>query len=211
MGINHVFETLKGHIQDLADDRVLHYSGGVGVGWGLSGGEIAGMNANCLAVSGLHETIRYLEMVEMGLLKDIEYIEFRVCKEGCIGGPFAVVDRYQSKRLVQKLVRMFGEEKRIKYKYVIRLYEEGWFSSDRDYAPWQSTPRQLSGSEISDHIKRQKTVERVFQSLPGKECGACGSPDCRTFAEDVVDRRASPESCFYIRERRTKSALSGKR
>lgn len=208
VGINHIFEALNQNIQDIEDDRVLHYSGGIGLGWGMSGGEIAGMNANSLAVSGIHETIRYLEMVEMGLLRDIEYIEFRVCKEGCIGGPFAVVDRYRSKRLVQKLVQMFGVEKRIKYKYVIRLYDEGWFSSDMAHAPWEVAPRQLSSSEISEHLRRQKLAERIFQSLPGKECGACGSPDCRTFAEDVVDRRTSPENCYYIGIGPKKNALS---
>ncbi|MCP4666960.1 MAG: hypothetical protein GY849_11390 [Deltaproteobacteria bacterium] len=200
VGINHIFEALNRSMQDIRDDRVFHHSGGVGLGWGLSGGEIASINANCLAVSGLYDTLRYLEMVDMGKLNDIEYLEFRACKEGCIGGPFTVVDRYQTKRLVEKLVRMFGVEKRIKYQYVIKLYKEGWFSSDQAYAPWKATPHQLSSAEITERIERQKKVEKIMKSLPEKECGSCGSPDCRTFAEDVVDGRTSRESCFHFGE-----------
>jgi hypothetical protein len=56
VGISAIYERLKSKIQEHAmeDDRVLHYSGGVGVGWGRSGGEIARLNAHSLAVSGLH-------------------------------------------------------------------------------------------------------------------------------------------------------------
>ena len=132
----------------------------------------------------------------MGLLQDIDYLECRVCREGCIGGPSTVADRYQTKPLVQRFVRMFGVERRIKYKYVIKLYKAGWFLSTKDRVHLKKSSTQLS---ISERIERQKRVEEVHQSLPRKECGACGSPDCGTFAEDVVDGRASLEDCFYLR------------
>ena len=144
-------------------------------------------------------------MIEMGQFHEVDYFEFRVCKEGCIGGPFTVVDRYQSKRLVERFMRMFGMEKRIKYKYIIKLYKEGWFSSDMDYTPWETAPHLLSSSEIAERIERQKRVEQIMKSLPEKECGACGSPDCRTFAEDVIDGRTSQESCFHLRKQTQKS------
>lgn len=194
IGISAIYERLKSKMQQHAMeyDRVLHYSGGVGVGWGRSGGEIARLNAHSLAVSGLQETIRYLEKVEMGLLKGIEFVECRVCTEGCIGGPFAVADRYQAKNLVEKYVRMFGEAKRIRHNYVAKLYEEGWFRSTRKRGPVENGGPELS---ISKNIERQRKIENLLQELPGKECGACGSPDCRTFAEDIIDGRARLEEC----------------
>ena len=196
IGIAAIYEPLRTKMQKQAmeDDRVLHYSGGVGVGWGRSGGEIATLNAKSIAVSGLHETIRYLEKVEMGLLRDIEFLECRVCTEGCIGGPFAVVDRYRAKHLVEKLVRMFGAEKRVKYKYIVKLYKEGWFFSKKKRVPMDTRDPRLS---ISESIERQNRIEKTLQMLPGRECGACGSPDCRTFAEDLVDGRARLESCLW--------------
>ncbi len=197
IGISSIYASLKDNIQKVDEDIVLHHSGGIGLGWGMCGGETAGLNMNCLAISGLQETIRYLEKIEMGLLKNIDYVEFRVCLEGCIGGPFTVVDKYQAKQHLQSLIRMFGVEKRIKYQYVKNLYEKGWFFAERKQIPSEQKTLQPS---ISDNIERQNNIEEIMQLLPGGECGGCGSPDCRTFAEDVVDGRASLESCVYCND-----------
>ncbi len=197
IGINSIYEPLHRSIQEIDDDSVLHHSGGIGLGWGMSGGEVAALDRNCLAVSGLHETIRYLEKVEMGLLQDVDYVEFRVCGVGCLGGPFAVTDKYRAKHILQKLMLIFGVERRIKYKYVIDLYNKGWFFSNRAPRPLGREPSQLSSSEISRGIERQNRVEEIFRLLPRKECGACGAPDCRTFAEDVVDGATTLENCVF--------------
>ncbi len=201
VGINRIYEELKRNIQEIDDDKVLHHSSGIGIGWGMSGGEIAGMKGNCLAVSGLHETIRYLEKIEMGLLQDVDYIECRICTEGCLGGPFTVADKYQAKHLLQRMVRMFGVEKRIKYKYVIKLYKSGWFFTERDLSQFQGV---ASDRSVSEGIERLNRVEDTLRSLPRKECGVCGSPDCRAFAEDVVDRKARIEDCIFFHNQREK-------
>ena len=117
IGINSIYEELKNNIKDVDDDIVLHHSGGIGLSWGMSGGEISGMELNCLAISGLQETIQYLKKIEMGLIEHIDYIEFRTCTEGCLGGPYTVTDKYQAKHNLQKLIHMFGLEKRVKYSY----------------------------------------------------------------------------------------------
>ena len=202
IGINTIYEPLLKSIQEIDDDRVLHHSGGVGLGWGMSGGEIAGLDRKCLAVSGLHETIQYLEKIEMGLLQDVDYVEFRTCGVGCLGGPFVVTDKYRAKHILQKLISIFGVERRIKYKYVIDLYNKGWFFSDKKRLSPETEPSQLSSTDISKGIERQSRVEDIFRLLPKKECGACGAPDCRTFAEDVVDLETSLERCVFWEEKK---------
>ena len=205
IGTCDIYDTLKKNINELDDDIVLHHSGGVGLGWGMSGGEIASLNMSCLAVSGIQETMRYLEKIEIGLLHDIDYVEFRTCPEGCLGGPFNVADKYRAKRYLQKLVRMFGVEKRVKYDYVRKLYEEGWFFTDKKDILSEVNSAHLS---IPEGIEKQSRVEEVLQLLPGKECGVCGYPDCRTFAEDVVDGNASIESCIYLVDVRAKKEFA---
>jgi hypothetical protein len=196
LGINEVFELMSRNLRNLEEDMILHHSSGVGIGWGVSGGEIAGLEGgNCLAVSGLAETIRYLEKIEMGLLHDIEYFEFRACLEGCIGGPLTVADRYQAKRTVAKFVRMFGHEKRLKYAQARKAYEDGWFFSESSRTSIVAMNQKLS---LSDAIARQEKIEEVFRKLPGKECGLCGSPDCRTFAEDVADGQVEVDRCILL-------------
>jgi Na+-translocating ferredoxin:NAD+ oxidoreductase RNF subunit RnfB len=197
LGINEVFELISKNLKELDEDTMLHRSSGVGIGWGVSGGEIAGLDeGNYLAVSGIQETIRYLEKIEMGLFRDLEYFEFRACLEGCIGGPLTVADRYQAKRTVAKFVRMFGQEKRLKYAQAQRAYQEGWFYSESRRVPEETGNQRLS---LSEAIERQERIERVLRTLPGKQCGLCGSPDCKTFAEDVADGLVSPERCVPLK------------
>jgi len=198
VGINRIHERVKKNLQEIEDDRVLHHSSGIGLGWGMSGGEVAGSDRNCLAVSGLDETILYLEKIEMGLLEDLDYVEFRICKEGCIGGPFTVADKYRAKHLVQRFARMFGTEKRIKYKYVIDLYKKGWFFTEKDRSPYIPDGPDRS---ISENIERLNRVKKIVESLSRKECGMCGCPDCETFAKDVVDDKASLSECIFLRDR----------
>jgi hypothetical protein len=163
----------------------------------MSGGEIAGLDdVTCLAVSGMQETIRYLEKIEMGLFREYEYFEFRSCPEGCIGGPLTVADKYQAKGTLQKFVRMFGQAKRVRRSQVQRAYDEGLLLRETKQIRTLPGEKRLS---IAEAIARQNRIESVLQKLPGKECGQCGSPDCRTFAEDVADGILPLESCFLMR------------
>jgi len=197
IGINKIHDVLNKNIKEVDEDIVLHHSSGLGLGWGMSGGEIAGLEMNCLAISGLQETIRYLEKIEMGLLQDIDYLELRTCPEGCLGGPFTVADKYLAKNHLQKPIQIFGVKTRVKYNYIIKLYKEGWFHTDREPAPSVIKPSQRA---INERIERLNRVDKILKTLPRKECGICGSPDCRTFAEDVVDGKARIESCLLLHE-----------
>ncbi len=206
IGISHVYASVRKNLGEITEDEVLHHSSGVGLGWGMWGGEIAGLDMACLAVSGLQETIRYLEKIEMGLLRDMDYVEFRICTEGCLGGPYTVADKYLAKHHLQRLVRMFGVEKRVKYEYVRDLYRQGWFFTDKKLVLPES---RTSSESISRRIERELKVEKIMERLPQKQCGLCGSPDCATFAEDVVDGRASLKDCVFMKQTVKKKATRG--
>jgi hypothetical protein len=197
LGINEIYDLVAKHLGEDDEDLILHVSSGVGVGWGMSGGEIAGLDdVACLAVSGMQETIRYLEKIEMGLFRNIEYFEFRSCREGCIGGPLTVADKYQAKGILQKFGRMFGHGKRVRRSQVQRAYQEGWFLKETREIGTVKGEKRLP---IAEAIARQDRIESILRKLPGKECGQCGSPDCKTFAEDVADGQVKQESCFQLR------------
>ena len=42
--------------------------------------------------------------------------------------------------------------------------------------------------------------EELMKILPGIDCAACGSPNCRALAEDIVQGRALPSWCVFLQE-----------
>jgi CO dehydrogenase/acetyl-CoA synthase gamma subunit (corrinoid Fe-S protein) len=46
-----------------------------------------------------------------------------------------------------------------------------------------------------------KERDRIYEGLPKIDCGACGAPTCRAFAEDIVLKEAEESSCFFFWKR----------
>ena len=209
LGINDIYAELIHQIEKIRESDQIPFSQerfefencatGNGPLWGLSGGEIADMNIDhSLAVSGLKETITYLEKIELGLFRDMEYIEFRVCPEGCIGGVLTVIDKYLAKSAVQTMVKMLGLGKRLSRSHILRLYEKGWFHAEAKPSKLQ----QLFGAQNEPlSIESLQEIERLLEHIHGIDCAACGAPDCRTFAEDVVRGMTSLDECLILHAR----------
>lgn len=45
------------------------------------------------------------------------------------------------------------------------------------------------------HVAEDPRIDEVEEMLPGTNCGACGSPGCRAFAEACVSGKANPVQC----------------
>ncbi len=55
--------------------------------------------------------------------------------------------------------------------------------------------------DISRAILKMKERDRILADLPRIDCGACGAPSCRAFAEDVVLGEADKKSCIFFWQR----------
>ncbi len=184
------------YFRDIFDDYSVSKTSGV---WGKSGGEIAGMKTDrTLAVSGLQETINYLEKIEMGLFQDAEYIELRACPEGCLGGTLTAIDKYVAKSAVQKMIMKYGLKKRVSKSVILHLFEEGWFFSNRSLSELAHV---FAARKKPLSIDNLQEIEMLVNIIDGMNCSACGAPDCRTFAEDVVRGEASLKDCLVLRVR----------
>ena len=148
LGINDIYAELYHQIEKIheaeqipfSQERFEFESCGTGNGplWGLSGGEVSDMEIDrSLPVSGLKETITSLEKIEMGLFSDLEYIELRVCPEGCLGGALTAIDKYLAKRAVQKMVKVMGLGRRLSREHIQRQYEKGIFAAEVNPAKLQ--------------------------------------------------------------------------
>ena len=206
LGINDIYPELVKHVDQIkAANGIPFYqtrfeyetcATGNASMWAMSGGEIADMDIDkSLAVSGMVETISYLEKIEMGLLQNIEYIEFRTCREGCLGGVLTAIDKYLAKGAVQKMIKRFGLGRRLHRENILRMYEKGEFQSEKK--PSKLT-RLFGAHKEALSIDTMQEIEKVMQLINGNDCTACGAPDCRTFAEDVVRGDAALKECPFV-------------
>jgi iron only hydrogenase large subunit-like protein len=207
LGINDIYADLKRQIDHMQDADPIPYANNIrfdfeychtgnGPMWGMSGGEIADMNIeNSLAVSGLDETITYLEKIEMGLFSNLEYIELRTCRQGCLGGAITAIDKYLAKSAVNKMIKMLGLGRRLSREKILRQYEKGKFLTDKDPA----NLIQMFGSHAKPmSIETLQKVDAILERIKGHDCSVCGAPNCKTFAEDVVKGEASLNECLLL-------------
>lgn len=175
---------------------------GIGMGWSLSGGETKGLKKHrAVAVSGLQDTMRVLDQVEAGLLRDVDILECAVCPDGCVGGPLEVENRFVAKSRIRRLIDKVGERAVVDPEEVSRLYKRNFLSFDHAVKPLEAPP--LAPDPVRA-IKRAQRREKIFAALPLKDCGVCGAPDCRTLADDVVRGRARLADCPFVKKKKEK-------
>ncbi len=51
-------------------------------------------------------------------------------------------------------------------------------------------------------LEKMEKIEETYKTLPHIDCGSCGAPTCRAFAEDIIRGEANVEDCiFMLREK----------
>jgi len=174
---------------------------GIGLGTALSGGETRGLkNHRTVAVSGVRDTIRVLDQVESGLLKDVDMLECMVCPDGCVGGPLAVENRFLAKSRILRLVSSMGERTVINQSDMNLLYNEDFLSFHHPVIPVGTPPLDADRARA---IQKARERDKLSSRLPHKDCGACGAPDCQTLAEDIVRGLAELSDCPFMNKEET--------
>jgi len=57
--------------------------------------------------------------------------------------------------------------------------------------------------DLEKALAMAERLEELAASLPGLDCGACGAPDCRALAEDIVKGEAELDDCIVRLRRKT--------
>lgn len=173
----------------------LSESGMIGIGWARSGGEATAIfNENYLAADGIENVNRILDQIENGNIPQLEFIELNACTGGCVGGVLTMQNPFIAKARLQTLRRYLpvsqnfinGDES----KYIPDSY---LFNELPEYQPIS----RLSSS-MAESMRMMADIQKLRESLPGIDCGSCGAPTCRAFAEDVVKGNAKIEDCLII-------------
>ena len=173
--------------------ETLSESGMIGIGWARSGGEATAIfNENYLAADGIENVNRVLDQIENGNIPQLEFVELNACTGGCVGGVLTMQNPFIAKARLQTLRRylpvsqnfLTGEEAN----YIPDYY---LFNELPEYQPIS----RLSSS-MAESMRMMADIQKLRETLPGIDCGSCGAPTCRAFAEDVVKGTADIDDCL---------------
>lgn len=196
MAIKDVYQILLSYMDEAEKNtRNLSISGKIGVGWGITGGEAAGMITDSyLAADGIENVIRVLEDLEdEKFTPNLQFIELNSCSGGCVGGVLNVENPYLAKAKLKQLNKYMPVALQHQEDYPIFDHEELYFTEEITYEPVYSL-----GNNMMESMAKLEIVEKYMKEFPGLDCGSCGAPTCRALAEDIVRGFARKEDCIYL-------------
>lgn len=173
----------------------LHNSGRIGIGWGISGGESAGLfETDYIAVDGIDNVKKILEEIENGKLNNLKFIELNSCTGGCVGGVLTVENPFIAKRRMQHLTYCT--------QMVAEKYTEDDEKNDADIIRWRKIPEPANIMRLADNFKDamriMNDINELEKNLPKLDCGTCGAPSCKALAEDIVRGFSKPRECIFL-------------
>lgn len=192
IAISEIFPPLSSRMDKLEHVEALSNSGIIGVSWATSGGEASALlKEKYLAADGIENVIRVLEEIEDERIGELDFIELNACTGGCVGGVLCVENPYVAIARLQRLRK--------------------YLPVSQNHLGRESVPREMSWDNslefsnvltLSDDLGRamqmMNEIDETESGLPGLDCGACGAPTCRAFAEDVVRGHCRREDCIFI-------------
>ena len=196
VSINDIYFQLIAKMQPKADIKSLSNSGMIGIGWASTGGEATAIfNESYLAADGIENVIRVLDQVENGNIPPLEFIELNACSGGCVGGVMTMQNPFIAKARLQSLRRYLPVSQHFLSKEESYIPESYIFNEIPTYHPIS----RLSDS-MAESMRMMADIQKLRDTLPGIDCGACGAPNCRAFAEDTVRNKSCGAKCPLYKE-----------
>ncbi len=180
--------------------NIAHPACAYGLGSAVVGGVSTAVGlTNYLAVDGIQNVMQCLEEIDNERLLKLSYLEVAACSGGCVGGPLTFENQFVAKnrnrRIAHSQPRLNMETDEHIQKYV---------NSPMIRYDYEFTPRSVMklSDDMAEALRMMDRMEDISKRLPGLDCGSCGSPSCKTLAEDIVRGQAVEMDCiFKLRDR----------
>ncbi len=193
VAISDIYPLLSSKMDKLTETENLSHSGIIGVSWATSGGEsVALLKEKYLAADGIEHVIKVLEEIEDERIGDVDFVELNACTGGCVGGVLCVENPFVAKARIQSLR---------KYLPVAKNH----LDTDIDInelmhwtVPLKYSDVLTLSSDLKQAMRMMVEIGNIEEKLPGLDCGACGSPSCRAFAEDILKGYRKETDCVFI-------------
>lgn len=202
VSISDVYFTLINEMRHDDNLPLRSHSGRLGIGWAVSGGEATSIfNEKYLAADGIDNIIRVLDQVENGNIPQLDFIELNACTGGCVGGVMTIQNPFIAKARLQSLKRYLPvSQNSVSPEELKNIPDKFLFGDMPEYQPIS-----MLSESFSESLKMLKEIEKLNEQLPGIDCGSCGAPNCRAFAEDVVKNTAKITDCLIMEHKKGNS------
>jgi len=194
ISISEIFWPLYNIVKGLNHADVIPRASAEGIHLASIGGEVKmlGDDYRSLAIDGMSNVIEILDDLSIGKIQGIEYIEARACTGGCVGGALNIENTYVAKEIIRRIRKDKGREP-------VSEFEKGYGLKDFMWKVplgYQNSFQLDSKPEVA--MLKMEAVDDILKKLPGMDCGACGAPNCRALAEDIVQDQADQMDCIFV-------------
>lgn len=202
VAISDIYVQVLSNLKEIGDDEVedLERAGMTGLRWASPGGESLALDTdNFVAIDGIDKIIDIFEKIEDEKLEGLDFIETEACVGGCCGGSLTVENSYSAKANIKKIL----DEAKEKYGNRI-LNIPGKDDDLAMHRPLRFRPVMQLDEDLNVSLKKMEEMGRIMKTLPGIDCGVCGAPTCRAFAEDIVRGMCTGRECI-LRKRNART------
>lgn len=196
VAISEIYRLVLENLKKLDEAQVenLERTGVMGLRWTNVGGECLALGTDkFLAVDGINEVIDIFEKAEDEKLDGVEFIEADACIGGCCGGSLTVENSYSAKANMKVIL----DEAKEKYgERILNIsQDEHALARNREL---HYRPVLRLDADLTVSLKKMEEMGRIVRTLPGIDCGVCGAPTCKAFAEDIVRGLTTERACIIL-------------
>jgi iron only hydrogenase large subunit-like protein len=164
--------------------------------WSLTHGEVSCATVRALAIDGIHQISDFLDKLEVGQIKGIDFLEMRACQEGCPGGILTGGNTFLTVESMEHRATMKAKECSCQ---VSPLHSyQNYLSDFISLGPVEPRSGLKLDQEIETAMAKLEALKKIELLLPGIDCSACGAPTCHALAEDIVLGKGSINQCPYM-------------
>jgi len=193
IAIKDVYKDMRTAIHDGFEPFEIERASTVGVKWAVPGGEAEALGVkSSLCVDGIENVKNVLEQIENARIRSLVYFEGLACVNGCLGGPLTVENSFVAKNRLRSVMNR-TEQKTVQRTEIFETANETLRMTE-EIEPNNSM--QLEGT-MKERIAMADRIDALEKSLPGIDCGSCGSPTCRALAWDIAHGYANELNCIF--------------
>lgn len=204
IAMNDIYSALVSVLGKIESSEDLEQSGLIGVSWGMTGGEAAGLlSDHVLAADGIINCMKLLEEIEDEKLQGIEFVELNACVGGCVGGALTAENPFIAKARIQRLRKYLPVSRN-------KTSEEDANGVLRTELAPKPIPALRLADTMEEAMEKMNRLNEICSTFPSLDCGTCGAPTCRALAEDIVRGYTTEQDCiFRIKEEIEEAGLGG--